>query len=910
MTETWLSSCDTAACLADISPPGFSLFHCPRPSGRGGGVAFLVRETFKVEIIHTPKFLSFEAICILVTHSSMTANFICIYRPPGCTTMFFDEFPNFLENTLQFQDDLYIFGDFNIHLDKSSVNTRSFLDILDTFSLHQHVTFPTHIYGHWLDLFITRSNCTNVKAVSSSDGLSDHLTVLIDLWLHIKSSPEKANIIFRPINKIDLDALHTDLSNSDLLMHPKTSLLELTDQFSKTLSQLLDKHAPKQTKMTQLRPPSPWMSLEIIIAKRRRRYLERVWRRSRSPLDRSRYTKQLHLCNRMMSKAKSDYYTSLLSNNSDNPRQMWNSVNKILHREKSKPLPDHTSLDTLCSSFSKFFTDKITLIRSNFDTNDHIHNFSEPPHVANTMDQFTPTTTSEVRSIILKSTNASCDLDPFPTRLLKHYIDDLIVPITAIINLSMRDGVVPHDFKQALVTPLIKKKTLCRNEFKNYRPISNLSFLSKILEKIVAKRLNEHIEEQLLSNHVQSAYKRFHSTETALLKIHNDIICNMDNGKVTALTLLDLSAAFDTIDHSTLLERLYGDFGISGTVFQWFKSYISNRQQRVHIDGSLSCTQDLRFGVPQGSVLGPFLFCLYTTSISQIITTHDVSHHMYADDTQVYLELSQSDTHKSISSLSDCLTDISLWMKSSKLKLNSDKTEFIIIGTKQQRQKLSNHFPVKLLDNDISPSDSVRNLGVIFDSDFSFHKHVSNICKSCFYHIRDLRRIRRHIPLSTAKTISNALISSRLDYCNSLINNIAKQDLSKLQRVQNCLARVILRAPRFSASLPLLKQLHWLPVNYRIKFKLCTLTFRALAIHQPPYLASLLHFSNIPRQLRSSTSQQLSIPRTKLNLGKRAFSVAAPIIWNELPTTLKSCESLASFRKNLKTYLFKIAFPP
>ena len=150
-------------------------------------------------------------------------------------TMFFDEFPNFLENTLQFQDDLYIFGDFNIHLDKSSVNTRSFLDILDTFSLHQHLTFPTHIYGHWLDLFITRSNCTNVKAVSSSDGLSDHLTVLIDLWLHIKSSPEKANIIFRPINKIDLDTLHTDLSNSDLLMHPKTSLLELTDQFSKTL---------------------------------------------------------------------------------------------------------------------------------------------------------------------------------------------------------------------------------------------------------------------------------------------------------------------------------------------------------------------------------------------------------------------------------------------------------------------------------------------------------------------------------------------------------------------------------------------------------------------------------------------------------------------------------------------------
>ena len=178
---------------------------------------------------------------------------------------------------------------------------------------------------------------------------------------------------------------------------------------------------------------------------------------------------------------------------------------------------------------------------------------------------------------------------------------------------------------------------------------------------------------------------------------------------------------------------------------------------------------------------------------------------MYADDTQVNIELSQSDTHKSIYSLSDCLTDVSLWMKSSKPKLNSDKTEFIIIGTKLQRHKLSNHFPVKLLDNHICPSDSVCHLGVVFDSHFSFHKHVSNICKSCFYHIRDLRRIRCHIPLSTAKTIPNALISSRLDYRNSLLNNIAKQDLSKLQHVQNCLACVVLRAPRFPPSLPMIK---------------------------------------------------------------------------------------------------------
>ena len=165
------------------------------------------------------------------------------------------------------------------------------------------------------------------------------------------------------------------------------------------------------------------------------------------------------------------------------------------------------------------------------------------------------------------------------------------------------------------------------------------------------------------------------------------------------------------------------------------------------------------------------------------------------------------------------------------------------------------------------------------------------------------------LSIPTAKIISKALISSCLDYCNSLLNNIAKRDLAKLQRVQNCLARVVLRTPRFSPSLPLLRQLHGFPVTYRINFKLSTLTYRALSTQQPPYLASLLHLSNIPRQLRSSISQ-LIVPKTKLNLGKRAFSVILPIVWNELSITLKTSEPNNYLPKKLKTYLFQIAFPP
>ena len=285
----------------------------------------------------------------------------------------------------------------------------------------------------------------------------------------------------------------------------------------------------------------------------------------------------------------------------------------------------------------------------------------------------------------------------------------------------------------------------------------------------------------------------------------------------------------------------------------------SNRHQNINICGTLPCLQHLPFGELLGPVLGTVLFSLYTTSLNQVISTHhNLSHHLYADDTQVYISLSQSNAQESVSTLSYCLTDILFWMEPSKLKLNPDKTDLIIIGTKQQRNRVINHFPVKLLGSDTFPSDTVRNLGV-FDSDCYFRQHISQVCKSCFYHIRDFRRIQHHVSISTAKTISTALISSNLDYCNSLLNNIAKRDLAKLQRVQNCLACVVLRAPRFSQSLPPLRQLHWLPVTYQINFKLSTLTYRALSTQQPPYLA-----------VRSSISQKIIVPKTKLNLGKHS----------------------------------------
>ena len=283
-----------------------------------------------------------------------------------------------------------------------------------------------------------------------------------------------------------------------------------------------------------------------------------------------------------------------------------------------------------------------------------------------------------------------------------------------------------------------------------------------------------------------------------------------------ALTLLDLSAAFDTIAHATLTDRLSDWYGISGQAQIWFSSYLQNRHQSVKIEDTFSDKVTLSYGIPQGSVLGPVLFTLYNTPLSAIIYSFDI-HHIYADDTQIYMSLSVSNAKKSLEKLQHCLMGVSAWMTGS--KLNPSKTEFLLIGTKLQREKFLNNFPCTLLGQDTNPSTSAKNLGVLFDGSLNFRKHISQTCRACFYHIRDLRRIRKSLSLYLAKQIAVALVSSKVDYCNSLFHNMPEKDIARLQCVQNCLARVVNKAPRFSRSALILKRFHWLPVKFRIHFK-------------------------------------------------------------------------------------------
>ena len=222
--------------------------------------------------------------------------------------------------------------------------------------------------------------------------------------------------------------------------------------------------------------------------------------------------------------------------------------------------------------------------------------------------------------------------------LVLEYLDILITPITSIIDASLEQGKCPNFFKHAHVTPILKISSLDKEVFKTYRPVSNLNFISKIFEKVEAAQLQTHLDEAGLMTAFQSAYRKHHSTENAILIIPNDILLNMAKGSVTALTLLDLSTAFNNIDHTILLDKLNGYYGISELTLGWFKSYLSGRPHSVKVGSTLSHPVALQYGVPQGSVLGPVLFLLYTNPISSIIQSHSsINYHFY---TQLYISLS------------------------------------------------------------------------------------------------------------------------------------------------------------------------------------------------------------------------------------------------------------------------------
>ena len=438
--------------------------------------------------------------------------------------------------------------------------------------------------------------------------------------------------------------------------------------------------------------------------------------------------------------------------------------------------------------------------------------------------------------------------------------------------------------------------------------MSNLAYLSKLIERVIAIRLRSHMDFHNLHELLQSSYKCFHSCETALLKVKSDILQAIDSNKCVLLILLDLSAAFDTVDHQKLLEILSVKLGLTGTALNWFCSYLSDRIQSVLIDGAESEIWNILFGVPQGSVLGPILFIIYTSPLGDILRSHGIMYHLYADDTQLYLSFNIDQTEDAFDKMEACINDIRVWMASNSLCLNDDKTEVLLIGSKNNLRKIPERF-LKVGGDNIKPSSAARNIGVMFDKTLSMDCQVSQICRSAWNQLRQLGQIRPYLDTGSAKMLMHSFVSSRLDSFNSLLYGLPSQELKRLQRILNAAARVVSLSKKYDHITPVLINLHWLPIVERIHYKILLITYKAIHGLAPQYISDLISISKKERSLRSNSKLLLQIPKTAtVKYGDSSFMHAAPFLWNRLPMECRMAKTLSNFKSNLKTHLFKQAF--
>lgn len=918
LTETWLTGTDNDnVVISALLPKGYSIKHNPRKS-RGGGTALIHRTTLTVTALpdtsHEHK--SFETLECIVK-ASVVVRLIVVYRPPPSMTnktthqQFLIEFADYLEQLVTCPGKLLLFGDFNYHMDACDDRDRdasSFRDLITSFGLKQHVTGSTHKSGHTLDLVLSRADDSLVLSTCSADhGFPDHFPVMTQLTLEKPQLP-KQEVTYRKVKDITTDGLTAAIKASGLCSTEISGmpLHMLTGLYDTELKKIMDLLAPVKTRTITVRPEAEWYNTTIRVAKQERRQAERLWRKTGLTVHRDMYMDRRSTVNSLIEQAKTTHYRTAIAENQNDTKQLFSIITTLLGKKKTTTLPADKPPSDLCSIFGNYFIEKIDNIRKNIPVHhdDVKHGkISDIPPVTTSIRAFRPVSTDEIKKIVASMASKSCDLDPMQTSLVKKAIQPLGPVITGIVNKSLTSGVFPSCYKEARVTPLIKKPSLDPEILKNYRPVSNLNFVSKVIEKVVASELDTYLKDNNLLEPCQSAYRKGHSTETALVRVQNDIIHAVGQRKAVLLVLLDLSAAFDTVSHPLLLNTLQ-ELGIGGTMLQWFTSYLADREQRIQIGATTSEPKLLNCGVPQGSVLGPIMFTIYTASLGRLLRKLGIPYHLYADDTQLWIVADPRDLKNAILQMEKCATAVKHWMEKHHLRMNDDKTEFLVISAKSV--SLPNEMPLlNIGGHDIIPSSSARNIGVIMNSRATMESHVLSVSKSCYIHLRNISKIRKFLDRSSLERVVHAFITTKLDYCNSLLCGAPTSLTNKLQRIQNIAARIITGHGNREHITPVLKSLHWLPVEQRIKFKTLILVYKAVNNQAPAYLQELLHVHTPSRELRSSNSNLLSVPFTRSSVIQEcAFSVAGPRLWNCLPFNLRCASSLPIFKAKLKTHLF------
>ena len=745
LTETWLSEIDTAV-IASLLPDTHVFHHFPRSEGRGGGVGIVVAKFFESVKSFRRVYESFECLEVKISHKGNSFVIYIIYRPPNYSiASFLSEFEGFCFEAERNADQVIYVGDFNVWIeDMSNENSMRFKSILDNFNLKNYISEPTFDSGHVLDLVIGGESSIIIEdsvTVEPVCTISDHRLVSFNLDIKVKRIYEKI-IYFRNSRGIDSTVFNEKLSRLLVDNLPQANVIccvlcnEPGDtcvdcimmRYRSCAQSFYDENAPLIRKVIKINDKNePWYNSDIISAKRDMRKMEKKFKAHKSDYYRDEFKRLRQIKCSLVTSSKIAYYRNKINVCKNDPKQLYVELNNMLGRKDTNiVLPSHSCPKALANDFKNFFVSKIENMNATFNNVSNLSMQLIPDFPLNVFEEFDPVAVENVSQIICRLNRTHCLNDPIDVRALNFdvVLGNFSEIMTDIVNKSFWTGRFPCSEKFSLVKPLIKGK-LDPDIYAFYRPLYNTSFSSKILESASCDQLLTYLCSFPCFPKFQSAYRQFYSVETAMCRVYNDLVKNKCNGKCTLLAMLDLSAAFDTVHHDILLEDL-NRFGLSGKVLSWFESYLKDREFQVVIGHETSESAVMKTGVPQGSILGPILFIIYTAELQYLLEGMDTKFHLYADDTQIFFEISNIEDAQN--KMTAVYNAVEKWMGGRNLKLNAGKTEFMFIGSELHLGTDPTLIPGISVGGTFSEFKStIKSLGVTFDKGLSLKPQIRNV---------------------------------------------------------------------------------------------------------------------------------------------------------------------------------------
>lgn len=926
IVETWLSKdLEDLAGLNGYNP----IFKHKEPNKEGGGLAIYVEESIQYKIRTDLSFPDdmlnmFDCLFIEIINPLQSNNIVIglIYRSPkyNSTCQLTSTLKDILEKLSKENKKIVITGDFNINLLKYDTNTSTlhFLDLMMQYNFMPKITIPTRVTASTATLIDhLYSNVDSQRCIAGTitTDITDHYSNFILVNTSLLKATNQKYIKYRQINVNTLNNLNEALQNTcwTEVLSIENDPTESYNKFLNIYNGLKDIHLPVITKrFNKYRHKNqPWITKGILKSLQTKDKLHTKATNANSnkktefKLAYDTYAKVYKKTVRM---AKMNYWNNKLNEAKNDVKATWKNLNLILNRSKNKKnLPDKFIYNNLeitdeyeiANHFNKFYINiGPSLAKSiNQQTTKSVKDYLKTNSSGNSLYLY-PTSVTEISNIIndLKP-KLSSGYDDINPRLLKQTFISILDPITHIANSSMTTGIFPSNMKIAKVIPVYKKGK--QNQFNNYRPISLLPVFSKILERLIYNRLYKFLMSNKILSPCQYGFQRNKSTELAVLEMQDRIIHHLSKKLWSIGVFLDLSKAFDTIDHSILILKLQ-HYGIRGAPLDLFKNYLSNRSQFTMFKSTNSKILPVVCGVPQGSILGPLLFILYMNDI--INAAENCAPILFADDTN--LLFSGPNLHNLTIKVNNCLSNLAQWFSVNKLSLNVEKTHFAIFHSPNVSVP-EDIPPIKIQNENLIRQSSTKFLGITIDESLNWQKHLHEISSKVSKVLGVLYRIKRQVPSESLRIIYHSLISSHLSYCITAWGNCKSKARTRLETLQKKAIRLISKAKYNSHCGPLFKLHKLLSISDLFLLNCCKLYIQCEKGNLPPYLQNQIKPISAIHDHSTRQQNDLHVPRTRFLIQKQFFSHKIANSWNQIPTRNRPPPQFSNITctKTLKNYL-------